>query len=47
VAPRVTRQLICVHNPRRPLSEAARLFIDTLGSELADAANVLHNQEIN
>ena len=45
VAPRVTRQLICVHNPRRPLSEAARLFIDTLGSELAYAANVLHSQE--
>lgn len=43
VAPRVTRQLVCVHNPRRPLSEASRLFIEVMTRELAAAADVLED----
>jgi hypothetical protein len=39
----VTRQLICVHNPRRPLSEASRLFIEVMTRELAAAADVLED----
>ncbi|MBX9587768.1 MAG: LysR family transcriptional regulator substrate-binding protein [Hyphomonadaceae bacterium] len=41
VAPRLTRHIACVHNARRPLSEAARLFIEILTDELAKAAGVL------
>ncbi len=41
VAPRVTRQIVCVHNPRRPLSAAARLFIDVMTAELVAAAEIL------
>ena len=37
VAPRVTRQIVCVHNPRRPLSAAARLFVDVITAELTAA----------
>lgn len=40
VAPRVTRQIICVHNPRRPLSAAARLFIEVMTAELIAAAEI-------
>lgn len=39
VAPRVTRQIACVHNPRRPLSAAARLFVEVLSLELGRAAD--------
>ncbi|MEP9379306.1 LysR family transcriptional regulator [Aquabacter sp. CN5-332] len=42
VAPRVARQIVCVHNPRRPLSEAARLFVDVISQELSAAATQLH-----
>jgi DNA-binding transcriptional LysR family regulator len=41
VAPRVTRQIVCVHNPRRPLSAAARLFIEVMTAELLAAADVM------
>jgi len=41
VAPRVTRQIVCVHNPRRPLSAAARLFIEVMTAELAAGAEIL------
>lgn len=44
VAPRVTRQIICVHNPRRPLSAAARLFVEVLTAELGAAAEILRTQ---
>jgi DNA-binding transcriptional LysR family regulator len=42
VAPRMTRQIVCVHNPRRPLSAAARLFVETVTAELTAAADILH-----
>lgn len=42
VAPRMTRQVVCVHNPRRPLSAAARLFVETVTAELVAAADILH-----
>lgn len=41
VAPRVTRQIVCVHNPRRPLSVAARLFIEVMTAELLAAADIM------
>lgn len=44
VAPRVTRQIICVHNPRRPLSAAARLFVEVMTAELVAAAEILRVQ---
>ena len=40
VAPRVTRQIVCVHNPRRPLSAAARLFVEVITAELVAAAEI-------
>jgi len=46
VAPRVTRQIICVHNPRRPLSAAARLFVEVLTAELVAAAEILRAQGV-
>lgn len=41
IAPRVIRQLICVHNPRRPLSEASRLLVEVITRELVAAAEVM------
>jgi DNA-binding transcriptional LysR family regulator len=44
MAPRVSRQIVWVHNPRRPLTEAARLFVDVLTSELSAAAKLVQLQ---
>lgn len=46
VAPRVTRKIICVHNPRRPLSPAARLFVQMMTAELVAAAEILRMPEL-
>lgn len=41
VAPRVTRRMICVRNPRRPVTPAGQLFIDVISADLNAAAAAL------
>jgi DNA-binding transcriptional LysR family regulator len=41
VAPRINRRIICVRNPRRPLTPAGQLFIDVISSDLNAAAEAL------
>ncbi|KAB1073732.1 LysR family transcriptional regulator [Methylobacterium planeticum] len=41
VAPRIARELVIIHHPKNPLSNAAQLFIAILGEELSAAAAAL------
>jgi len=40
--PGLNRSMVCVHDGRRPLSPAARLFVDIIGKTLATGLNAIH-----
>ncbi|MEA2778743.1 MAG: LysR family transcriptional regulator, nitrogen assimilation regulatory protein [Rhodospirillaceae bacterium] len=42
VAPRVTRRVVAVHSNHRPLTPAARLFIESIAGKLTEAAETVH-----
>ena len=46
VAPRITLQLVAVHNPDQPMSAAATKLLDTLSEELRAAAAQLQDRII-
>lgn len=46
VAPRIARELVIIHHPKNPLSNAAQLFIAILGEELSAAAAALQTHII-
>lgn len=41
-SPGLTRSMVCVHDSRRPLSPAARLFVDIIGKTLVTGLNAIH-----
>ncbi|WP_018262294.1 LysR family transcriptional regulator [Methylobacterium sp. WSM2598] len=41
VAPRITRQLVIIHHPKTPLTQAATRFVEILAEELSAAAAAL------
>lgn len=41
-APGITRRMVCVYDPRRPLTPAAMLFIEVIGKNMMAALNTIH-----